>query len=171
MDAALLQQIAGQIAGFVALALCLVAFASRNDERLLAVLVFGNLAFVLQYALLEAWVAAAISVLVWVRTVLARRLQGSRPAMVVMLAAAFLVAALTWQGPMDVFPLAAGIFGTVSMFLLRGIPLRIGLAATALCWVITDIAIAAIGALLADLLVFVTNLLTIARMAREGRRT
>ena len=162
-------EFAGQLAGVVALVLCVIAFASKDDDRLLAILISGNVAFAVQFALFGAWVAAAISLTVIVRIILARRLRGHWPTMLTMLAITFGVAALGWQGPMDAFPLAAGVFGTVSMFMLRGIPMRIGLVGASICWIVTNAALGAIGALVAEVLMLGAGLVTIARLWRGER--
>ena len=69
--------LAGQFFGLVALAICLLAFASRNDDRLLVLLISANVAFALQFVFFSSWTAAALTVLVIVRIVLARRFNGS----------------------------------------------------------------------------------------------
>lgn len=160
----------GQAAGFVALALCVVAFASRDDDRLLAILILGNVAFAVQFALFGAWAAAAISGLIIFRIVLARRFPGSLPATALLLVLTVGAVALTWQNAYDLLPLGAGIAGTISMFLLRGIPMRLGLVVAGFCWIGTNLLIGSLGALAAEALMLVTNFVTILRLARDRRR-
>ena len=87
----------GQAVGFVALVLCIAAFASKDDNRLLVILIFGNAALALQYALFAAWAAAGIMMLNTLRVVLARRMPRNWIVMVLFLAATVAVAAATWQ--------------------------------------------------------------------------
>lgn len=162
--------LAGQAAGLITLAICIAAFSSRSDARLMWLLLVANFGFVTQYVLFGSWVAAGISALVILRIVLAQRLGRSWTAMSAMLLATFAVAALTWAGPVDLLPLAAGVFGTVGMFLAKGIALRLMLAAAAVCWAGANLLIGSIGGFLAEGLILCTNLVTILRMVRDGRR-
>lgn len=161
--------LAGQMAGLVALGLCIVAFSSKSDDRLLAILVLANVAFAIQFAFFGAWVASAISALIILRILLARRLPRHRGAMIAMLLATLLVAALVWQGPADLVPLAAGLLGTFAMFMLRGIPMRLCLAAAAFLWMVTNAVSGSWGALAAEGLVLVVNVVTMIRIARDRR--
>lgn len=158
----------GQAVGFLALVLCIVAFASKDDNRLLVILIFGNIAFTLQYALFAAWTATGIMTLNVLRVVMARRLPRNRIAMVLFLAATVAVAAATWRSANDLFPLAAGVTGTVAMFMLRGIPMRVALIITALCWIATTALIGSYGALAAEVLILATNLVTVGRLVRDA---
>jgi hypothetical protein len=160
----------GQIAGFLALALCVAAVMSKDDDRLLAVLILGNIAFAVQFAFFGAWVASAISALIILRIYLARRFPRHLGAALTMVLATIAVAAATWQGLPDIFPLAAGIVGTIAMFMFRGIPMRLGLVFAGLCWIITNALIGSIGALAAETLILLTNLTTIIRLARARHR-
>ncbi|MFL1485962.1 YgjV family protein [Marinobacter sp. LN3S78] len=162
--------LAGQFFGLVALAICLVAFSSKNDDRLLVLLISANVAFALQFVFFSSWTAAALTVLVIVRIVLARRFTGSQWVMWAVLAANLVAAALTWRSWVDVFPLTAATLGTVAMFLLRGIAMRVVLGLAAFAWMLNNLIIGSIGGSLAEGLIFVTNIVTIIRMARARKR-
>ncbi len=73
MEDLTLRWILGQAVSFTALALCIVAFSSKRDDRLFVILVFANVAFAAQFALFQSWVASGISALIVLRIVLARR--------------------------------------------------------------------------------------------------
>lgn len=161
--------IAGQALSLVALAICILAFASKRDERLLALLISANVAFALHFVLFGSWVAAGLTSLIVVRILLVQRLKGSVPTMLAFLAANGAIAYLTWQGPLDVLPLTAAILGTVGMFLLQGIPMRIFLAGAALAWTLNNLLIGSIGGTIAEALILGTNMVTIMRLAWEGR--
>lgn len=162
--------LAGQFFGLVALAICLVAFASKNDDRLLVLLISANVAFALQFAFFSSWTAAALTVLVIGRIVLARRYVGRQWVMWLVLVANLVAAALTWQEWVDVLPLTAATLGTIAMFLLRGISMRIMLGLAALAWMLNNLLIGSIGGTLAEGMIFVTNVITIIRMARAKKR-
>lgn len=162
--------LAGQFFGLLALVICLLAFASKNDDRLLVLLISANVAFALQFVFFSSWTAAALTVLVIVRIVLARRYMGSQWVMWVVLMANLVAAALTWREWVDALPLTAATLGTIAMFLLRGIPLRIMLGLAALAWMLNNLLIGSIGGTLAEGMIFVTNVITIIRMARAKKR-
>jgi hypothetical protein len=170
LDSLTLASLAGQFFGLAALVICLVAFASKHDDRLLVLLISANVAFALQFAFFGSWTAAALTVLVIARIVLARRYVGSQWVMWVVLVANLVAAALTWRDWVDVLPLTAATLGTIAMFLLRGIPMRIMLGLAALAWMLNNLAIGSIGGTLAEGMIFVTNVVTIIRMARARKR-
>lgn len=163
-------QMAGQFFGLVALAICIAAFASKQDDRLMVLLISANVAFALQFMFFSSWTAAVLTLLVIVRIMLARRYLGSRKVLAGVLIANLVAAALTWQHWVDVFPLVAAAFGSVSMFLLRGIAMRVGLGLAAMAWMINNILIGSIGGTLAEGLVVVTNAITIWRLLRVRRK-
>lgn len=162
--------LAGQFFGLVALVICLVAFASKHDDRLLVLLISANVAFALQFVFFESWTAAALTVLVIVRIVLARRYLGSKPVMAGVLAVSGVAAWLTWQSWIDVLPLTAMVLGTLGMFLLRGIAMRVFLGLAALAWMLNNLLIGTIGGTLAEALIVITNIITIIRLARAKRK-
>lgn len=161
---------AGQCFGLVALLLCLLAFASKQDERLLVVLILANVAFALQFLCFGSWTAAALTVLVIVRIALARRYPGHQGVMVAVLAASGVASLLTWQGWADLPAIVAMVLGTVSMFLLRGIPMRVVLGLAALAWLLSHALVDAVGGTVAEALVVITNAITIWRLVRDRRR-
>lgn len=170
LDSLTYVDLAGQFFGLLALVICLVAFASKNDDRLLVLLISANVAFALQFAFFSSWTAAALTVLVIGRIILARRYVGSQWVMWAVLVANLVAAALTWRDWVDVLPLTAATLGTIAMFLLRGIPMRIMLGLAALAWMLNNLAIGSIGGTLAEGMIFVTNVITIIRMARAKKR-
>jgi hypothetical protein len=162
--------IAGQLVSLIALGFCIVGFASKRDDRLMVLLISANVAFALQFALFGSWTAAVLSLLVIGRIMLARRYLGSWRVMLAVLAVNFVAAALTWRSPVDFLAIAAAIFGTVGMFMLRGIPMRLMLMGAAIAWMLNNIVIGSVGGTLAEGMVVVTNLITIYRLARMKRR-
>jgi hypothetical protein len=54
------------------------------------------------------------------------------------------------------------------MFMLRGIPMRLGLILTALCWLVTNVLIGSYGAIIAEVLILVTNLITVGRLGWDA---
>lgn len=164
-----LRWIIGQGVSFTALILCIIAFASKRDKRLFVVLLFANVAFALQFALFQSWVASGISALIVLRIALARRFAGNTVVMTAMLMATLAITAIAWSGYRDIPSLAAGLIGTYGMFMLSGVPMRAVLAVAAFFWIISNLLVGSIGGTLAETLILVTNMITIARLRRETR--
>lgn len=165
-----LAEMLGQFFGLVALALCIAGFANKNDDRLMVLLISANVAFVLMFASFQSWTPAALTALVIVRIELARRFQGNWWLMLGLLAVSGLAAWATWQSLTDMFAVLAMTFGTVAMFMLRGIPLRVTLGLAAFCWMLNHIAVGSVGGTLAEGLVIITNIITIIRLHRAQKK-
>ncbi|WP_106478018.1 YgjV family protein [Phytohalomonas tamaricis] len=162
--------VAGQLFGLVTLILCVWAFSNKQDDRLLVLLLSANVAFALQFMFFASWTAAALSLLVVARIALARRYPGSKAAMAIMLAASGAAAVLTWQSWADLPAIVAMVLGTVGMFLLRGIPMRVFLGLGAVAWMVSHLLVGSVGGTLAEGFVLLTNTITIYRLYRAKQR-
>jgi len=162
--------IAAQIGGLVALGFIMIAFASRQDDRLLLYLIFANVAFAVHFGFFGQWVAVGMSVLVVVRILLARRFPRNLAVMSAVLVATVAVAIATWREWYDLFPLLAATFGTLAMFLFRGLAMRALLAGVALSWLANALIIGSIGGAIAELIALGTNLITMWRIYHAKRR-
>ncbi|MCA1772036.1 MAG: YgjV family protein, partial [Halomonas sp.] len=74
------------------------------------------------------------------------------------------------QSWVDILPLTAMVLGTVGMFLLRGISMRVFLGLAALAWMLNNLLLGTIGGTLAEALIVVTNIITIIRLLRAKRK-
>lgn len=162
--------VAGQFFGLVSLVLCVLAFSSKQDDRLLMLLLSANVAFALQFMVLESWTASALSLLVIARIAFARRYPNSKAVMAVILTVSGVASVLTWQNWADLPAIVAMVLGTVSMFLLRGIPMRVFLGLAALAWMLSHILVGSVGGTLAEAMVLLTNAITIYRLYRSKQR-
>lgn len=163
------QVLAGQALSLVALGLFIAAFSSKDDDRLLVILVSANIILAVHFVLLGGWTAAALTALIVLRILLARRFKGSRALAAALLGLNGVVAAITWAGPLDVLPLTAATLGTIGMVLLHGIPMRLVLALAALSWTLNNLVVGSIGGVIAEGLILVVNLVTILRLHRDRR--
>lgn len=162
--------IAGQFFGLVSLILCIIAFANKQDDRLLMLLIFANVAFTLQFITFGSWTAAVLTLLVIVRIALARRYPGNRKAMALVLAVSGIASVFTWQSWADLPAILAMVLGTVGMFMLRGIAMRVSLWLAACAWMTSHILVGSVGGTLAEALVLITNAVTIYRLYRAKQR-
>ncbi|WNK21016.1 YgjV family protein [Halomonas piscis] len=162
--------VAGQFFGLVALILSVLAFSSRQDDRLMVLLLSANVAFALQFAMFQSWTAAALSLLVLARIECARRYPRSKMAMAAVLTASLVAAWLTWQSWADLPAVAAMVLGTVGMFLLSGIPMRVLLGLAAVAWTLSHLIVGSVGGALAEMMIIVTNAVTVYRLYRIRQR-
>lgn len=158
--------IAGQFFGLISLLLCILAFSSKQDDRLMVLLICANFTFALQFFFFASWTAAALTVLIIGRIALARRYPRNRTVMLIVLAVSGVVALLTWQSWKDIPAIVAMIFGTVGMFMLRGIAMRAFLGLAALGWIASNLLAGSVGGTIAESLLFTTNAVTIYRLLR-----
>ena len=61
-------------------------------------------------------------------------------------------------------------FGTYSVFVLKGIPMRIGFLLGATCWLINNISVGSIGGSLLEATLISVNIITILRLLRDQRK-
>ncbi|RCK48367.1 membrane protein [Thalassospira profundimaris] len=160
----------GQIASFIALGLFIAGFASKDDRKLLLILMAANTAVVAQFALLGSWVASAMTGIVILRILLARHYHGNYPVMISLLLLTIIAACFTWQGWSDAPALIAGLLGTIAMFLFHGIVLRWWLFTAAFFWVLSNLVAGAIGGIIAEALVMIMNLVTIWRLRKDAQQ-
>ncbi len=161
---------AGQFFGFVSLILCVMAFSNKHDDRLFTLLISANIAFAVQFAFFESWTASALTALSIIRIALARRFPGSIAVMTIILAISGLASVLTWHSWEDIPAILAMVMGTVSMFLLRGISMRILLGLAGLAWMLSHILVGSVGGALAEAIVLFANAVTIYRIIQIKKR-
>ena len=123
------------------------------------------LAYVLHFALLGHPTAVASSVISTLRSLLALRTRA-------WWAAALVVAANIGFGlsvarhPADWLPLLASCLGTLALFLLQGIPMRVVMLCGTGLWVTNNLLAGSIGGTALEVVVALVNLRTIVRMVR-----
>lgn len=115
-----------------------VAFQLRNTRAMLLALAASALVWALHFLLLAAPAAAAIHLVTALRNLGGVGLSGHRSRRwLAGLFAGFYVAAaaLAWDSPWDLLPLAAVLAGTAAVFVLSGLRVRLGFLFGSLCWV------------------------------------
>jgi hypothetical protein len=162
--------IAGQIVSLIALGLFIAGFANKDDRKLLLILIAANVAIAVQFALLESWVASAMTCIVILRIMLVRKYHRNLYLMSGLLGLTAVTTLVTWHGVSDIPALIAGVLGTIGMFAFRGSVLRWWLFVAAFFWVLSNIVAGSIGGVIAEALVMATNLVTIWRLATDKRR-
>ena len=156
-----------QLVGYVAFVLGAAAFLQNNDRRLKTLLGAQGLVYGAHFLLLGNAAAAAAAALSGTRSFFAIKSRS------LVLAVLFVVTSLAiglffaGHGP-GWLVVIASIAGTLSMFLLRGIPLRVVLLCGTLLWLTNDILSRSIGGTMLETLIAIVNISTIVRLIRSG---
>lgn len=158
-----------QLFGYVAFVLGVGCFLQTDDRRFKLFMTGECVAYVLHFALLGNPTAVASSLLSTLRSVLSLRTRSRWVAVAVVAANVGFGLAIATR-PSDWLPLAASCLGTVALFTLQGIPMRLVMLGGTGLWIANNLIAGSVGGTALELVVAAVNLATIARLARDGRR-
>jgi hypothetical protein len=155
-----------QTFGFVSLTLGLSTFYQKDDRKLKWVMLLLNISHLIHFLLLGSLTSVLGALLSALRTGAAIYTKS------IWVACLFIIATLViganfaenWY---QMLPLAGTIVGTFSIFLLKGIALRIGFLIGAGCWLGNNLIIGSIGGSLLEMAVITMNIITIYRLYRN----
>lgn len=158
-----------QCVGYAAFALGVGSFLQTDDRRFKLFMAGECFAYVLHFGLLGNPTAVASSCMSLLRSLLALRTRALWVAALVVAANLALGAALARQ-PSDWLPLMASCLGTLALFLLQGIPMRLLMLCGTCLWIANNVIAGSVGGTALEVVVAGVNLGTILRMA-WARRT
>ncbi|MFY7854943.1 MAG: YgjV family protein [Rubrivivax sp.] len=157
-----------QAMGALAFVFGVLCFAQRDERRFIVFMALECAAYALHFAWLGHPVAMASTLLSLARSLAALRWR--RPATgLIFLAAHLAVGALLYSGPVSLLPVVSACLGTSALFFLRGLAMRGCMLVGTLLWVVHNVAVGSIGGTLLELVLAVTNAVTVWRLWREGR--
>jgi len=155
-----------QLFGYAAFVLGVMSFLQKDDRRFKLYMSAECLAYVVHFALLGNPTAVASSVISVSRSVLS--LYTKAPWVAFSLVALNLV--LGWR-LVEVWwnwlPLLASCIGTLALFLLSGIRMRLTMLVGTGCWLANNILSGSIGGTALELVILATNLRTIYALLRQ----
>lgn len=155
-----------QCVGYVAFVLGVGCFLQRDDRRFKLFMAGECLAYIVHFALLGNPTAVASSTLSLLRSVLSMYTRSRWVALAVV--AANLGFGLSFaQRPSDWLPLGASCLGTLALFLLQGIPMRLLMLCGTGLWIANNLIAGSVGGTALELVVAAVNLSTVVRMARQ----
>lgn len=157
-----------QVLGYVAFVLGVGSFLQTDDRRFKLFMTGECLAYVGHFALLGNPTAVASSVISTVRSALSLRTRSPWVAVAV-LAANIGFGLAVAQRPADWLPLLASCLGTVALFTLQGVPMRLLMLCGTALWVANNLIAGSIGGTALELVVAAVNVRTIVRLLRQGR--
>lgn len=155
-----------QCVGYVAFVLGVGSFLQTNDRRFKLFMTGECLAYMAHFALLGNPTAVASSAVSAIRSVLAIRTRSPWVAAAVVVANVALGMGIAQQ-PSDWLPLLASITGTLALFLLEGIPMRLLMLLGTSFWIANNIIVGSIGGTALEVVVAVVNTHTMVRMWRS----
>lgn len=149
--------------GFLSLALGILTFYQKDDKKLKILMIVFNINHLVHYILLGSIVSALGSLLSAIRTATAIHFSSKWIAalfITISLVSGVLLADHIWQ----MWPILGTIIGTYSVFLLKGIRLRVGFLFGSSCWLINNILVGSIGGTILEITVISMNLITVYRI-------
>jgi hypothetical protein len=155
--------------GYLAFVLGVGSFLQTDDRRFKLWMVGECLAYVAHFALLGNPTAVASSLVSTARSVLALRTRSAWVAFAVV-AVNIALGAVLAQRPADWLPLGASCLGTLALFLLQGVAMRLVMLWGTGLWIANNLIVGSIGGTALEVVVAATNLYTIARLLRQPRR-
>jgi hypothetical protein len=158
-----------QCFGYLAFVLGVGSFLQTDDRRFKLFMVGECLAYLLHFWLLGNPTAVASSFLSMVRSVLALRTRSVWVAVAVVTANIGFGLAVAEQ-PSDWLPLGASCLGTLALFLLQGIPMRLLMLCGTGLWIANNLIVGSIGGTALEIVVAAVNGFTILRLWREQKR-
>lgn len=156
-----------QIFGYVAFVLGVGSFLQKSDRRFKFFMTGECVAYVLHFWLLGNPTAMASSLVSTTRSVLSLYTRSLWVALAVVatnLLLGFGLVKVWWNW----LPLLASCIGTLALFLLSGIRMRVMMLAGTLLWIANNILSGSLGGTALELVVFAVNSHTIWRMRREA---
>lgn len=157
-----------QLLGFVSFGLGISTFYQKNDQRLKIIMLIFNLNHLLHFVLMGSMISALSVGLSAIRTASSIYTSSKWVAAFFLLAGVGLgayVAEHWW----DIWAVLGTMFGTIAVFLLRGIPMRIAFLIGAGCWLTNNILVGSIGGALLEFTLIIVNSITIYRLLRDQK--
>lgn len=158
-----------QCLGYAAFAFGVGCFLQKDDQRFKLFMALECLSYVLHFALLGVPTAVASSLVSLARSLVALRTHSPWAAAVFVV---LLLALGVWlySGWVSLLPLAASCVGTLALFLLKGIAMRVVMLGGTLLWIVNNVLVGSVGGTMLELVVATTNAYTIWRLWRGRAR-
>lgn len=158
-----------QLVGYLAFVLGVGSFLQTDDRRFKLFMTGECLAYVAHFAMLGNPTAVASSLISTVRSLLSLRTRSRWVAAAVVAANIGFGLAVAEQAR-DWLPLLASCTGTLALFLLQGIPMRLLMLCGTSMWIANNVLAGSIGGTALEVVVAVVNAATIVRLHRQRGR-
>ena len=155
-----------QLVGYLAFVLGVGCFLQTDDRRFKLFMTGECIAYVLHFALLGNPTAVASSSLSMLRSLLSLRTRSVWVAVVIVAANVGFGLAIAHK-PSDWLPLCASCLGTLALFLLQGVAMRLVMLCGTGLWIANNLIAGSIGGTALEVVVAAVNLVTIGRLMRQ----
>ncbi|WP_208121060.1 YgjV family protein [Spirabiliibacterium pneumoniae] len=151
--------------GIAVFFLGILVFYQRNDKRFKIIMVILNLTYMLHFYLLGSPISALSSFIAACRTATSIFINSAYVAFAfVAVAVGFgLYISDHWW---SLFPIVGTATGTIALFLLTGIKMRLVMLFGSVCWMTNNIIVGSIGGVLLESTVMTMNIITIFRLLK-----
>jgi hypothetical protein len=157
-----------QCVGYAAFVLGVASFLQKDDRRFKLFMAAECLAYIIQFTLLGRPTAVASSTMSLLRSVLALYTRSKWVALAVIAANLALGLAFATRAS-DWLPLGASCIGTLALFLMEGVRMRVAMLCGTVLWIVNNVIAGSVGGTALELVIAAVNLVTIRRMLREAR--
>ncbi|WP_089139512.1 YgjV family protein [Vibrio rumoiensis] len=155
--------------GFLSFALGISTFYQKDDRKLKLVMLIFQLNNVLHFYLLGSDISAISTFLSFLRTGTAIH-TSSKIASAFFIVVSAVLGLWMANGALDLLPILGSILGTIAIFHLKGIQMRIAFIIGTICWLANNIFIGSIGGSLLEATLLTVNLFTIMRLYRNEKK-
>jgi len=152
-----------QCIGYVAFVLGVTAFLQKNDRRLKGFVASESFAYVIHFVLLGNYPASASALVSGTRSLLS--LKSRSPVLAAAIVAVNLAFGIVLvKSPLGWLPVIATSVGTMAVFMMRGIPMRLALFVCTLLWLTNNIVSGSIGGTALEVVITTVNIWTMIRL-------
>ena len=156
-----------QCVGYAAFALGVGSFMQKDDRRFKILMAAECLAYIVHFALLGRPTAVASSTMSLLRSVLSLYTRSKWVALLVVLANLGLGLAFATRAS-DWLPLGASCIGTLALFLMEGVRMRLAMLCGTGLWIANNLIAGSVGGTALEVVIAAVNLMTIRRMMRDA---
>lgn len=157
-----------QCVGYAAFVLGVGSFMQKDDRRFKLLMAAECLAYIIHFALLGKPTAVASSTMSLLRSVLSLYTRSKWVAFLVIAANLGLGLRFATQAS-DWLPLGASCIGTLALFLMEGVRMRLAMLCGTVLWIANNVIAGSVGGTALEVVIAAVNLMTIRRMMREAR--
>ncbi|MGQ3053951.1 MAG: YgjV family protein [Roseateles sp.] len=154
-----------QLFGYAAFVLGVGCFLQTDDRRFKWFMTGECIAYIAHFALLGNPTAVASSSLSMLRSLLSLYTRSAWVAVLIVAANIGFGLGIA-EKPSDWLPLTASCLGTIALFTLQGIPMRLLMLCGTGLWIANNLIVGSIGGTALEIVIAAINLVTITRMAR-----
>lgn len=157
-----------QCVGYVAFVLGVSSFSQKNDRRFKLFMAAECVAYIVHFFLLGKPTSVASSTMALLHSVLSLYTRSKWIAFALIAMTLGLGMALATR-PRDWLPLGATCIGTLALFLMQGVRMRLAMLCATTLWIVNNVIAGSIGGTALELVIATVNIVTIRRMLRDAK--